>query len=61
MKSFKVVYRNERGEPRATVVSYSEDGANDRADQMEDQGVEILDVVECQLGIAPEEVERWYE
>lgn len=61
MKSFKVVYRGADGRPRATVVSYSEDLANDEADAMEDKGVEILDIVQCKLGTPPEEIEKMYE
>ncbi|AVP41389.1 hypothetical protein SEA_YARA_55 [Streptomyces phage Yara] len=61
MKSFKVVYRGADGKPRASVVSYTEDLANDRADEMEDEGVEILDIVECKLGTPPEDIEKLYE
>ena len=61
MKSYKPVWRNERGEVRTSVVSYSEDGANDRADELEDQGFEIIDVVECKPGTAPEVVEGWFK
>jgi len=61
MRSFKVAYRNERGEPRATVCSYTEDLANDLADEMEDKGIEILDIVECRLGIPPEDIAKLYK
>lgn len=61
MKNYKVVYRGEDGRPRATVVSYTEDLANDRADEMEDNGVEILDIVECRIGTPPEQIEKMYE
>jgi hypothetical protein len=50
MRDYRVVYRGEDGRPRATVVSYTEDLANDRADEMEDNGVEILDIVEGKPG-----------
>lgn len=60
-KDYKPVWRNERGEVRASVVSYTEDGANDRADQLEDQGFEIIDVVECKPGTPVEEVEGWFK
>lgn len=60
-KDYKPVWRNERGEVRASVVSYTEDGANDRADQLEDQGFEIVDVVECKPGTPVEEVEGWFK
>jgi hypothetical protein len=61
MKNYKPVWRNERGEVRTSVVSYSEDLANDRADELEDQGFEIIDVVECKPGTPPEEVEGWFK
>jgi hypothetical protein len=61
VKSYKPVWRNERGEVKASVVSYSEDLANDRADQLEDQGFEVLDVVECEPGTPPEVVEGWFK
>lgn len=61
MKSYKVVYRNPAGEPRATVCSYTEDLANDLADEMEDKGTEILDIVECKLGTPCEEIARMYK
>lgn len=61
MKSFKVVYMNPNNEPRATVVSYSEDGANDVADEMEDQGIAVLDIVQCALGTPCEEIEKMYK
>ena len=58
--NFKVVYVDSSDEVRATVVSYTEDGANDRADEMEDDGVEIVDVVECAVGIDCEKIARLY-
>lgn len=60
-KDYKVVWRNERGGVSASVVSYTEDGANDRADQLEDQGFEIIDVVECESGTPCETVEGWFK
>lgn len=60
MPNFKVVYRDAGGTVRATVVSYSEDGANDRADEMEDEGVEIIDVVACKVGQDCEEIARLF-
>lgn len=60
-KDYKPVWRNERGGVRASVVSYTEDGANDRADQLEDQGFEIIDVVECKPGTPASEVESWFK
>lgn len=59
--NFKVVYVNGRGRVTATVVGYSEDGANDEADRMEDAGTEVVDVIECKPGTAIEEIERMYE
>ena len=61
MKNYKPVWYNERGEVRTSVVSYSEDLANDRADELEDQGFEIIDVVECKPGTPPEVVEGWFK
>lgn len=61
MKSFKVAYRHADGTPRATVCSYTEKLANDLADEMEDKGVEILDIVQCKLGTPPEEIARMYK
>jgi hypothetical protein len=58
---FKVVYRNERGQARVTIVGYSEDGANNQADKMEDEGVEIIDVIEVKPGTPHEDIERMYE
>jgi len=60
-RCFKPVWRDERGEVRASVVSYSEDGANDRADELEDQGFEIIDVVEHKPGVSADEVEGWFK
>ena len=57
---FKVVYRNERGQARVTVVGYSESLANDEADKMEDKGVEVIDVVEVKPGTPHEEIEEMY-
>lgn len=58
---FKVVYRNERGQARVTIVGYAEDAANDRADKMEDDGVEVIDVIEVKPGTAHEVIERMYK
>jgi hypothetical protein len=60
-RCFKPVWYNERGEVTASVVSYSEDGANDRADELEDQGFEIIDVVEHKPGVSADEVEGWFK
>jgi hypothetical protein len=60
-RCFKPVWRDERGQVRASVVSYSEDGANDRADELEDQGFEIIDVVEHEPGVSCDEVEGWFK
>jgi hypothetical protein len=61
MVNCKVVYRNESGKVRATVVSYSEDGANDEADRMEEKGIEVIDVVECKPGTPCEEIEAMFK
>lgn len=61
MRCFKPVWYNERGQVTASVVSYSEDGANDRADELEDEGFEIIDVVEHKPGVSAEEVEGWFK
>lgn len=61
MRSFKVVYVDSRGNPCATVCSYPEHLANDLADEMEDKGTEILDVVECKNGTPPSKIERMYQ
>lgn len=58
--TFKVIYRNGRGIVTGTVVGYSENGANDEADKMEADGVEVIDVIECKPGTALEEIERMY-
>lgn len=59
MKSYKVVY-DSNGVARATVCSYTEKLANDLADEMEDKGVEVYDIVECEPGTPPEDIEREY-
>lgn len=59
MKNYKVVY-DKGGIARATVVSYTEDLANDLADKMEDDGIEVYDIVECDPGTSAEEIEREY-
>lgn len=61
MKSFKVAYRGPDGRPRATVVSYTEELANDEADAMEDRGIEVFDIVECKLGTPCETIAAMYE
>lgn len=60
-KDYKPVWRDGRGRVRSSVVSYTEDGANDRADQLEDEGFEIIDVVECKSGTSAGEVEEWFK
>lgn len=60
MKNYKPVWR-ENGEVKTSVVSYSEGGANDRADDLEDLGYEIIDVVECKPGTPYEEVVGWFK
>jgi hypothetical protein len=61
MKNYKPVWYDENGDVRTSVVSYDEDGANDRADELEDDGFAIIDVVECKPGTPPEEVEGWFK
>ena len=58
--TFKVIYRDGRGVVTGTVVGYSENGANNEADKMEERGVEVIDVIECKPGTALEEIERMY-
>lgn len=59
--TFKVIYRDGRGVVTGTVVGYSESGANDEADRMEENDVEVIDVIECKPGTALEEIERMYK
>lgn len=61
MKNYKPVWINEAGKVTTSVVSYSESLANDRADELEDAGFEVLDVVECKPGTPPEVVEGWFK
>lgn len=61
MKNYKVVYRNDVGRVRATVCSYTEDLANDVADRFEDEGLEVLDIVEVEPGVSADEVEEAYK
>lgn len=60
MKSYKPVWI-ENGEVKTSVVSYTEDLANDRADELEDKGLEVLDVVECKPGTPYEVVVGWFK
>lgn len=60
MKSYKPVWI-ENGEVKTSVVSYDENGANDRADALEDAGLEVLDVVEMKPGTPYETVVGWFK
>lgn len=61
MKNYKPVWINDKGDVTTSVVSYTENLANDRADELEDDGFEVLDVVECDPGTPPEVVEGWFK
>jgi hypothetical protein len=58
MKDYRVQYKTADGKVRVTRVAYTEDGANDRADELELMGyVRVIDILECTPGVFPSEAE----
>lgn len=50
MIDYKIIYVNKAGNAVATVCSYSHDAAQDRADELEDEGFEVVDIVQVSPG-----------